>query len=667
MIKRLLIANRGEIACRIIKTAHAMGVETIAIYSDADHRALHTTMATKAVYAGPSPALESYLDIEKILSIAEQEKVEAIHPGYGFLSENADFAKACQRKGVIFVGPPASAIDAMGSKSEAKKIMAEAGVPLVPGYHGDHQSNESLMAEAKHIGYPLLIKAAYGGGGKGIRVVDNPENLKQQLESARREAEKAFGNDKLLLEHFVTKARHVEVQIFFDQLGNGVFLFDRDCSLQRRHQKVIEEAPAPGLTSDLRRAMGNAAVASGKAIGYQGAGTVEFLLDGDQFYFMEMNTRLQVEHPVTEMITDLDLVEWQLKVASGEPLPLDQDSLHSHGYAIEARLYAENPRQDFLPTSGRILALEWPETHDNLRIDTGIQAGDNITTWYDPMMAKIIARGSSRKAAITQIWTALEHYYQAGIFDNREFLTHLLTTPEFIDAELSTDFIDHHPLPTLSPEQKHLLLVVAAIYQFKTQAAQRSVNNDLFQPQPGSNLHVESLIQLYLDDQCWQIRISRNQAGYQLSFAEQTMVVTTITDWRAETPGTSYSLGIGVTDQTKSIPSSDNRLSCRVIPLPGERLKVILPEISHEVALPGHPIEHKGDQDNVPLAPMSGSITCVMVNEGQSVDQGAPLLMMEAMKMEHCITAKESGTVDRILHKVGDQVAAGSPLLTFIE
>ena len=435
--------------------------------------------------------------------------------------------------------------------------------------------------------------------------------------------------------------------------------------MQRRHQKVIEEAPAPGLTPELREAMGNAAVAAGKAIGYQGAGTVEFLLDGDQFYFMEMNTRLQVEHPVTEMVTDLDLVEWQLKVASGEPLPLDQESLHCHGHAIEARLYAENPRQDFLPTSGRILALEWPENHGNLRIDTGIQSGDSITAWYDPMMAKIIARGSSRKAAIEQLQTALAQYFQAGICDNRDFLAHLLATPEFIEAQLSTDFIDHHPFPPVSMEQRHQLLAVAAIYQFETRAAQKPINDNLFQQQPSSNLHVESLIQLYLDDQSWQIRVSRQKDGYKLSFAEQDLFVTA--DWQAEPQGMSYSLGISITDHTKSGSPSDNTLSCRVIPLPGERLKVILPDISHEVALPGHPMEHEDDQDNVPLAPMSGSITCVMVNKGQSVEQGTPLLMMEAMKMEHCITAKEPGTVERILYKEGDQVAAGSPLLTFTE
>ncbi|WP_163369743.1 acetyl/propionyl/methylcrotonyl-CoA carboxylase subunit alpha [Endozoicomonas acroporae] len=658
MIKRLLIANRGEIACRIIKTAHAMGMETIALYSDADHRALHTTMATKAVYAGPSPALESYLDIEKILSTAEQEKADAIHPGYGFLSENADFALACQQKGIIFVGPPASAIDAMGSKSEAKKIMAEAGVPLVPGYHGEHQSNQQLMAEAAHIGYPLLIKAAFGGGGKGMRVVEHSEHLEHQLESARREAEKAFGNDQLLLERFVTKARHVEVQIFFDQQGNGVFLFDRDCSLQRRHQKVIEEAPAPGLTPELREAMGNAAVAAGKAIGYQGAGTVEFLLDGDQFYFMEMNTRLQVEHPVTEMVTDLDLVEWQLTVASGQPLPLDQASLHCHGHAIEARLYAENPRLNFLPTSGRILTLEWPETHGNLRIDTGIQAGDSITAWYDPMMAKIIARGPSRQAAIAQLQTALARYHQAGICDNRDFLVHLLATPAFIDAKLSTDFIDHHPFPALSPEQREQLLAVAAIYQFECGNLARP--DELLPTSCGSNFSTESLVQLYLDEQRWLVRVDKQSNRYLLRIGDKSLTVTANVNHK--TCGAFLSLRFDTTDAEKLQP-----IICRIIPQPGELLKVILPEISHEVALPGHPMEQEDHQDNVPLAPMSGSITCVMVNEGQSVAQGTPLLMMEAMKMEHCITAKESGTVERILYQAGDQVGAGSPLLTFIE
>lgn len=648
MIKRLLIANRGEIACRIIKTARAMGIETVAIYSDADHQALHRTMATKAVYAGPSPALESYLNIENILAIAGQEKVDAIHPGYGFLSENAGFAEACQQQGIVFVGPPAEAIRAMGSKSEAKKIMAEAGVPLVPGYHGDDQGNVQLMEAAQGIGYPLLIKAAYGGGGKGMRVVDRPEPLQQQLESARREAEKAFGNGKLLLERFVTRARHVEVQIFFDHQGNGVYLFDRDCSLQRRHQKVIEEAPAPGLTPQLRQAMGSAAVTAGRAIGYQGAGTVEFLLDGQQFYFMEMNTRLQVEHPVTEMITGLDLVQWQLKVASGEPLPLDQASLPCHGHAIEARLYAENPEQDFLPTSGRIIALDWPATGSNLRIDTGIQAGDTVTAWYDPMMAKIIAHGAHREAAIEQLQSALRHYYQAGIRDNRDFLLHLLKTPDFIQANLSTDFIEHHPCPTLTQEHQYLLLAVAAIYRFE--AGQ--------QKEPAFS--TESLMHLYLHEQRWQVRVVKSTSGYRLWIEGHELELTA--SCKAELQGMSAMINLQTTDSEKSLS-----INCRVIPLPGELLKVILPDISYEVALPGHATEQEEEQGHAPVAPMSGSITCILVKEGETVEPGAPLLMMEAMKMEHCISAKTAGTVDRILFQPGDPVAAGSPLLTFVE
>ena len=648
MIKRLLIANRGEIACRIIKTAHAMGIETVAIYSDADHQALHRTMATKAVYAGPSPALESYLNIENILAIAGQEKVDAIHPGYGFLSENAGFAEACQQQGIVFVGPPAEAIRAMGSKSEAKKIMAEAGVPLVPGYHGDDQGNEQLMVAAEDIGYPLLIKAAYGGGGKGMRVVDRPEALQHQLESARREAEKAFGNGKLLLERFVTRARHVEVQIFFDHQGNGVYLFDRDCSLQRRHQKVIEEAPAPGLTPQLRQAMGSAAVTAGRAIGYQGAGTVEFLLDGQQFYFMEMNTRLQVEHPVTEMITGLDLVQWQLNVASGEPLPLDQASLPCHGHAIEARLYAENPEQDFLPTSGRIIALDWPATGSNLRIDTGIQAGDTVTAWYDPMVAKIIAHGAHREAAIEQLQSALRHYYQAGIQDNRDFLLHLLKSPDFIQANLSTDFIEHHPCPALTQEHQYLLLAVAAIYRFEAGQQQAPA------------FPTESLMYLYLHEQRWQVRVVKRTTGYHLWIEGHELELTA--NCKAELQGMSAMLNLKTNDSDKPLS-----INCRVIPLPGELLKVILPDISYEVALPGHGTEQEEDQGHVPVAPMSGSITCILVQEGETVEPGTPLLMMEAMKMEHCITAKAAGTVDRILFQPGDPVAAGSPLLTFVE
>ncbi|WP_067519092.1 acetyl/propionyl/methylcrotonyl-CoA carboxylase subunit alpha [Endozoicomonas ascidiicola] len=645
MIKRLLIANRGEIACRVINTAHAMGIETIAIYSDADAQALHTQLATKAIYIGPSPASESYLKADHILEIAKQEAVDAIHPGYGFLSENAGFAEACQQSGIIFVGPPASAIDAMGSKSEAKKIMGEAGVPLTPGYHGDNQSDEQLTKEAQLIGYPLLIKAAYGGGGKGMRVVDNPSSLQQHLDSARREASKAFGNDKLLLERFVTTARHVEVQIFFDHHGNGVYLFDRDCSLQRRHQKVIEEAPAPGLSDDLRKAMGNAAVAAGKAIGYQGAGTVEFLLEGEQFYFMEMNTRLQVEHPVTEMITDLDLVNWQLTIAAGELLPLQQHELSVNGHAIEARLYAENPRQDFLPASGRIFSLAWPETHGNLRIDTGIKKSDSITAWYDPMVAKVIARGATRDAAIQRLHEALMDYGQAGVYDNRDFLIHLLKTPDFQQGLLSTHFIEQHPFSSELDDQ-YQVLSLAAIYQYEDQRQRVEI--------AATSLQLQSIVHLTLDDQLYQIRIHKDVDTYHLHFNDQSLSV--IAHWQQESEGKSCQF---------TFTASSNMAKGRVIPMPGEQLKVFLPDTSYEVTLPGHKIDHDNDQDHKPVAPMSGAITAIMVKEGETVDQGAPLVIMEAMKMEHCIAAREAGVIKQIHFQTGDQVAAGSQLLSF--
>ena len=645
MIKRLLIANRGEIACRIIKTAHTMGIETIAIYSDADHRALHTQMATKAICIGPSPALKSYLNIEKILTIALQEQADAIHPGYGFLSENARFAAACAEKGLVFVGPPAHAIKAMGCKSEAKKIMAAAGVPLVPGYHENDQSDTALCLGAEDIGYPLLIKAAFGGGGKGMRIVESRKTFKQQLASARREAENAFGNGKLLLERYVTSARHVEVQIFFDQQGNGVYLFDRDCSLQRRHQKVIEEAPAPGLSVKLREAMGNAAVTAGKAINYQGAGTVEFLLDGDQFYFMEMNTRLQVEHPVTEMITGLDLVAWQLRVAAGEPLPKWHNSITGH--AIEVRLYAEKSTEDFLPDSGRIYSLQWPEGDNHLRIDTGIRAGDSITPWYDPMMAKIIAHGVSRDAAIERLQQALAFYRQAGISDNRDFLLHLLQVPAFKNGHVSTDFIEQHPFPPRCGAQTDQLVAVAAIYQFERQRFSSAPCL-----QAGVQRSFETLICLYLDNHCWRVRVAQHDKCYLIYLPESTLQVSANLQQTCD--------GMAGTVAFMEAPA----VSCCIMALPG-KLKVILPTVSAEISLPGYSVEYFERDSH--LSPLSGVITCVMVSEGRPVELGMPLMTLEAMKMEHTITAKKAGVVESVHYQSGDQVGAGTTLLTLEE
>ncbi|MBU0911570.1 MAG: ATP-grasp domain-containing protein, partial [Gammaproteobacteria bacterium] len=411
MFRKILIANRGEIACRVIETAHKLGIRCVAVYSEADANARHVHMADEAFLLGPAPSKESYLRADKILDIAKLSGVEAVHPGYGFLSENEGFAQACAEAGVVFIGPPVPAIAAMGSKSAAKEIMTKAGVPLVPGYHGDNQDPAFLQQQADLVGYPLLLKAAYGGGGKGMRVVWNSSEFAEALAGAKREALNGFGNDKVLMERYLTKPRHVEIQVFADSFGNAVYLAERDCSIQRRHQKVIEEAPAPNFSPEQRKAMGEAAVKAAQAIAYQGAGTVEFLFDEDgSFYFMEMNTRLQVEHPVTEMITGQDLVKWQLLVASGQPLPLTQDQITIDGHAIEVRVYAEDPDHDFLPATGKLTYLRQPEASRYVRVDTGVVENDEVSPFYDPMIAKLIVWDENRDRAIARMLRALDDY-----------------------------------------------------------------------------------------------------------------------------------------------------------------------------------------------------------------------------------------------------------------
>ena len=640
-IKRLLIANRGEIACRIIGTAKTMGIETITLYSDADYQSLHVQMADITVNIGPAPATESYLDVNKIMAAALENKADAIHPGYGFLSENTQLATACQNNNILFIGPDAYAIQTMGSKSQAKALMSKANVPLVPGYHGEDQTNDTLISEARQVGFPLLIKAVYGGGGKGMRVVESEETLLEGLDSARREAQNAFGNNALLLERFVTSARHVEVQIFFDHHGNGVYLFDRDCSLQRRHQKVIEEAPAPGLSDSLRKTMGEAAVAAGAAINYRGAGTVEFLLEGEHFYFMEMNTRLQVEHPVTEMVTGIDLVQWQLLIAAGESLPVSQEQLVCQGHAIEARIYAEDPYHDFLPASGRILSLDWPDISQHLRVDAGIQQGDSITSHYDPMVAKMIAYGETRQEAIKQLTSGLQQYQQAGVADNRDFLIHLLKQPDFMSAELTTHFVEQHPFDELSFMQQRQLLIAAALYQLHINGGSRIMS---------TNLTSDSVVTLYLDNKAVRISIRKKGDSYQLIFPDGHSLASG--HWYRKTKGHTGTVSI----QNKPVP-------CRTVPLPGQRLKVFLPDCSYELGLPGY---NSGTASNGGLtAPMNGTVTKVLVAEGESVEEGASLMIVEAMKMEHCIKAPDAGIVADILFHSGDRVEAGTTLLTF--
>jgi 3-methylcrotonyl-CoA carboxylase alpha subunit len=443
MFDKILIANRGEIACRVIKTARRMGVRTVAVYSDADRTALHVSMADEAIYIGAAPARESYLDIEKIIAAAIKTGAQAIHPGYGFLSENAGFCRRCAAENLVFIGPPTSAIEAMGSKSAAKQIMEKAGVPLVPGYHGDDQNPEIIRAAANKMGYPVLLKATAGGGGKGMRQVWSAEEFDSALEAAKREAMNGFGDDTMLVEKYLTQPRHIEIQVFCDSHGNAVYLFERDCSIQRRHQKVVEEAPAPGMSETLRAEMGSAAVRAAQAIDYVGAGTVEFLLDVDgSFYFMEMNTSLQVEHPVTEMITGLDLVEWQLRVAAGDFLPLKQNELKINGHAIEVRIYAEDPDNEFLPQTGTLHFLETPEESAHVRIDTGVIEGDEVSVFYDPMIAKLIVWDSNRQQALRRLSTALKEYRLNGVTTNIDFLYTLTRHPAFCNADFDTGFIN---------------------------------------------------------------------------------------------------------------------------------------------------------------------------------------------------------------------------------
>src|SRR4051794_30565308 len=494
MFSKILIANRGEIACRVIRTARRLGIRTVAVYSDADARALHVEMADEAGNIGPAPARESYLRAEAILDAAKRTGAEAIHPGYGFLSENAGFAEACAAAGVVFIRPPASAIRAMGGKSEAKALMEKAGVPLVPGYHGEDQSPELLLSQAKRIGFPMLIKASAGGGGKGMRVVADAAEFDDQLSGAKREAINAFGDDRVLIERYVTRPRHVEIQVFADTQGNCVYLFERDCSIQRRHQKVVEEAPAPNLDSHTRRRMGEAAVAAAKAIGYVGAGTVEFLLDEDgSFFFMEMNTRLQVEHPVTEYITGQDLVEWQLRVAAGGPLPLNQDQLSIHGHAIEVRLYAEDPQKGFLPQTGRLEHLVFPPEGAFVRVDTGVRSGDAISIHYDPMIAKLIVWADDRPAAVRRLRTALSQTQVVGLGANTEFLLAIASHPAFLAAALDTGFIQRHEtdlLPEPAPARDDVLAFAALGVLLDRQAkaqARAAASGDPYSPWAGND------------------------------------------------------------------------------------------------------------------------------------------------------------------------------------
>ncbi|WP_298357413.1 biotin carboxylase N-terminal domain-containing protein [Rhodoblastus sp.] len=655
---KILIANRGEIACRVIRTARRLGVATVAVFSDADSCARHVRLADEAIRIGSAQARESYLAIEKIIAAAKASGADAIHPGYGFLSENPAFREACDASGLVFIGPPLEALRAMGSKSEAKKLMQAAGVPLASGYHGDDQDAGRLKREAEAIGFPVLIKAALGGGGKGMRRVEASADFDAALAACRREAMASFGDAKVLIEKYIEPARHIEIQIFGDAHGNIVSLFERDCSVQRRHQKVLEEAPAPGLSAARRREMGAAAVQAAKAVAYVGAGTVEFIVAPDgAFFFMEMNTRLQVEHPVTECVTGLDLVEWQLRVAAGEPLPKRQDDIFLNGCAIEARIYAEDSGKDFLPSTGTLAALRWPARGPHVRIDAGVDQGDEIGPHYDPMIAKLIVHDDSRARALARMRRALADCHIVGVANNVVFLSRLVATPSFVAGHLDTGLIARESPKLFAPEDPPPAdaIFVAALAALACERASPPRGNDPLSP--------------------WNARDNWRLSGEEprlLNFthADTAYVV------RALARGESSSLSCGEARVTAKAEHDDNGRMRVAIDDRIFSATAISTGADWAVFLDGRmwtfqlvdPLrraaaEHR--RDGGLTAPMSGRVVAHFVEPQTSVAAGAPLMAMEAMKMEHVVKAPAAGRVASFLYAPGDQVSEGSELLTF--
>ena len=664
MFDKILIANRGEIACRVARTARRMGIRTVAVYSDADTESLHVAVCDEAYRLGPPPPRESYLDGAAILAIAKQCGAGAIHPGYGFLSENEAFAAACAAAGVVFVGTPPSAIAAMGSKSAAKRIMETAKVPLVPGYHGEAQDQALLAREAAKIGYPVLIKATAGGGGKGMKVAASAGEFGAALASAQREAKSAFGDERVLVEKYLTAPRHIEIQVFADTHGNVVYLFERDCSVQRRHQKVLEEAPAPGMKPGHRRAMGDAAVAAARAIGYVGAGTVEFIAadtfgENGAFFFMEMNTRLQVEHPVTEMITGLDLVEWQLRVAAGEPLPKRQDELAIDGHSIEARIYAEDPERGFLPSIGTLAHLRAPSADASVRVDTGVREGDAISPYYDPMIAKLVVHGEDRAAALRRMGDALAEYEIAGVATNIALLQRIVAHEAFASGHVDTGLIERHraelfaPLPPLPDAVLAAAAAAEADRLIRKRAAEAAMTSDPHSPWSdvdpwwlGSTAHVLAFrfaegdttydVALRRDGQRWRIDLASGTAD--LRWSEHDGRLAIVCD------GAEYRATVVALGEFRHVFHGGTQ----------RRLRLVDP-LAHadEVEVHGGHL----------IAPMSGTVIAVMVKVGDRVAKGAPLVILEAMKMEHTIVAPGDGVVRAVNFRAGERVGEGADLV----
>ncbi|MCC9625543.1 acetyl/propionyl/methylcrotonyl-CoA carboxylase subunit alpha [Thalassospira sp. MA62] len=665
MPRKLLIANRGEIACRVIKTARRMGIATVAVYSDADADALHVKHADEAYHIGAPAPKDSYLRTDRLLEVIAQSGADAVHPGYGFLSENAGFAEALEKAGCTFVGPPASAIRAMGSKSEAKKIMGKAGVPLVPGYHGEDQDPDLLAAEADKIGYPVLIKASAGGGGKGMRAVENPSDFKDALISCKREAINSFGDDHCLIEKLIVKPRHVEIQVFADSRGNAVYLFERDCSLQRRHQKVIEEAPAPGMSEQLRAQMGKAAVDAAKAIGYQGAGTVEFLLDASgAFYFMEMNTRLQVEHPVTEKITGEDLVEWQLRVADGAPLPKKQDELTIHGHAFEVRIYAEDPQNDFLPATGKLAHMRMPVENDHVRVDTGVYEGGEVSIHYDPMIAKLITWDVDRTSALRRMGNALDDVQIVGVTTNTAFLGNIARHPAFERGDVETGFIptyhdDLIPVQT-GPDNDALAFAALDVLLGRDAEAARYAANST---DPYSPWHSTAGFRLN-DDNHHDLILRHNGSDIMVKvhYRAQGYVID-MPDGRAVNV-------LGVQEDNGVLVANLDGIRKRATVLRDGISRTIFRHARIDRLEVFDPMRAAGGDEGTGgglTAPMPGKIIAVMAENGQSVTAGDKLVVMEAMKMEHTISAPVSGTIKEVFFAVGDQVEDGAQLIAIEE
>ncbi len=664
MFQKILIANRGEIACRVIKTARKMGIQTVAVYSDADKGALHVALADEAQAIGPAPSSESYLSIENIMLACQESGADAVHPGYGFLSENAEFAERLDQAGIVFIGPNVAAIRSMGDKITSKQLAATAGVNTIPGCGDVIENAGHAISVANDIGYPVMIKASAGGGGKGMRVAYNDEECREGFERATGEARTAFGDERVFIEQFIEEPRHIEIQVLADRHGNIVHLFERECSLQRRHQKIIEESPSPLLDDATRIAMGEQAVALARAVDYQSVGTVEFVVDADRnFYFLEMNTRLQVEHPVTEFVTGLDLVELMIRVAAGEPLPLRQDEIHQQGWAIEARIYAEDPLRNFLPSIGRLVRYLPPPESTIVRVDSGVEEGDDVSIHYDPMIAKLITHGNSRELAISHMRDALNHFYMSGVSHNISFLAALIEHPRFREGRLTTNMIAEeypdgfHPADVVHDNPALLIAVVSAIHRrYMDRAA--SISGQM----PGYEREVQNRWVVVMGDTHHPVEVApiENGARHDISYHNENYQV--LSDWQFGQP-----LFIGTVNGTEVCLMVERRNMIYRLFHWGSQVDVMVLTAKAAELLACMPTKEPPDRSQFLLSPMPGLLSKLMVDVGHEVKRGQDLAVVEAMKMENVLRAERDGTVSKLRAIAGDTLSVDQPILEFEE